>query len=110
MLLKLVELLLKFVRFAMWPLRPEDETRLTGGSRGEFMFMFSAIIKDKENFKSKWKPSILPFLDEKAKISKYFTFCQWRLSCCKQRFLRSWRQDKISRRVVGRAVGQLIQS
>ena len=46
MLLKLAELLLKFERFAMWPLRQEDETRLTGGSRGEFMFMFSAIIKD----------------------------------------------------------------
>ena len=46
MLLKFAELLLKFERFAMWPLRPEDETRLTGGSRGEFMFMFSAIIKD----------------------------------------------------------------
>ena len=81
MLLKLAELLLKFERFAMWPLRPEDDTRLTGGSLGEFMFMFSAIIKDKENFKSKWKPSNL---DEKAKISKYFTFCQWRLSCCEQ--------------------------
>ena len=52
MLLKLVELLLKFVRFAMWPLRPEDETRLTGGSRGEFMFIFSAIIKDTDYFKS----------------------------------------------------------
>ena len=52
MLLKFVELLLKFVRFAMWPLRPEDETRLTGGSRGEFMFIFSAIIKDTNYFKS----------------------------------------------------------
>ena len=51
MLLKLVELLLKFVRFAMWPLRPEDDTLLTGGSRGELMLMFSAIIKNNENFK-----------------------------------------------------------
>ena len=52
MLLKFVELLLKFVRFAMWPLRPEDDTRLTGGSRGELMFIFSAIIKDTDYFKS----------------------------------------------------------
>ena len=52
MLLKLAELLLKFERFAMWPLRPEDETRFTGGSRGEFTFIFSAIIKDTDYFKS----------------------------------------------------------
>ena len=83
MLLKLVELLLKLVRFAMWPLRPEDETRLTGGSRGELMFMFSAIIKDKENLSQNGSP-LIPFLNEKAKISQYFTFCQWRLSCCEQ--------------------------
>ena len=81
MLLKLVELLLKFVRFAMWPLRPEDDTRLTGGSLGEFMFMFSAIIKGNENFKSVMEAL---FLNEKATIIIHFTFCQWRLSCCEQ--------------------------
>ena len=81
MLLKLAELLLKFERFAMWPLRPEDDTRLTGGSRGEFVFMFSATIKGNENFKSTMEAL---FLNENAEILKNFTFCQWRLSCCEQ--------------------------
>ena len=82
MLLKFVELLLKFVRFAMWPLRPEDETRFTGGSRGEFMFIFSAIIEDTDYFKSMMEA--LYFLNENSEILRHFTFCQWRLSCCEQ--------------------------
>ena len=68
MLLKFVELLLKFVRFAMWPLRPEDETRFTGGSRGEFMFIFSAIIKDTNYFKSMMEAFTPPFLNENSEI------------------------------------------